>query len=211
MYVSTITSAIAQVAFLTLIPFVVYVVTQRRARGFWRYIGIQRAPRKAVIAGAALGLVTGVAMLWVFYAPGLRELMLDPNTQTGKLAEIYTNSGLFALLFVALIQATLTTALSEEIFFRGFVTKRLIAWRGFAVGNLIQAALFGLLHLVLFFGAATPLTLARWLLVLLLPTGYGWAIGWLNEKYAVGSIAPGWAAHAIGNLITFLAVPFLYT
>ena len=38
------------------------------------------------------------------------------------------------------------TGLSEEILFRGFLGKRLIAKFGFAVGNVVQGLLFGTLH-----------------------------------------------------------------
>ena len=149
-------------------------------------------------------------MLWLYSAPGLRQLMVDPSTQTGRLNALLDEAGVLAWLYTAVIQALITTALAEEIFFRGFVAKRLIAWRGFAVGNIAQALLFGALHLALLLGTNAPLTLARWLLVLLIPTVQGWVVAWLNERHGNGSVAPGWAAHATANLVTFIAVPLLW-
>lgn len=210
MYLSTLISAVVQILVFTLIPFVAYVVTRRKVRGFWNYIGVKRTSKQAVLIGAIFGLVSAGIMLWVFWAPELRQLMLDPATQTGVLNELLEESGAFALLYVAIIQAIFTTALAEEILFRGFVAKRLMAWRGFALGNLAQAALFGLVHLVLFLGSDAPLTLAQWILVLIVPTIQGWVMGWLNEKQADGSIAPSWAAHSLGNLVIFIMVPLLW-
>lgn len=210
MYLNTIVSALVQLAVFTLIPFIVYVITRRRVRGYWGYIGVKAAPAGALAAGAAFGLVTAGLMLWLYSAPGLRQLMVDPSTQTGRLNALLDEAGVLAWLYTAVIQALITTALAEEIFFRGFVAKRLIAWRGFAVGNIAQALLFGALHLALLLGTNAPLTLARWLLVLLIPTVQGWVVAWLNERHGNGSVAPGWAAHATANLVTFIAVPLLW-
>lgn len=51
----------------------------------------------------------------------------------------------------ALIYAFIQTALTEEIFFRGFLGKRISSKFGFIARNIIQAFLFGLLHGVMFF------------------------------------------------------------
>lgn len=210
MYLSTLTSSLVQIAVFTLIPFSVYVLTRRRVKGFWEYIGMKPASKRVVVTGALFGLITAGLMLWLFAAPGLRQLMVDPSTQTGRLNALLDEAGVLAWLFVALVQALLTTALAEEILFRGFVAKRFIAWRGFALGNLLQAVLFGVVHLAMLLSTDAPLTLARWLLVLLLPTFQGWVMGWLNERYGKGSAAPSWAAHAAANLFTFIAVPLLW-
>lgn len=207
MYLSTIISAVMQVLVFTLIPLVVYVATRRRVRGFWAYIGFKRAPGRMVGTSATVGVGISLIMLWILSAPELRQLMFDPSTQTGRLSALGDESGVVALLVVALIQAIVATALAEEILFRGFIAKRLIAWRGFLLGNILQAVLFGAVHWVLFVGADTPLTLARWFFVFLIPTLQGWLIGWLNEKHANGSIVPGWTMHAVGNALTFIVIP----
>jgi hypothetical protein len=34
----------------------------------------------------------------------------------------------------------------------------------------------------------------------------GWVNGWLNERLGNGSIVPGWIAHGLTNVISYLAV-----
>ena len=70
---------------------------------------------------------------------------------------------------------------------------------GFALGNLIQAAIFLLPHLLLLTvsTALWPLLVAQFLA--------GWLQGWL--LYRSGSILPGWIAHSLGN--AFGAVAFM--
>ena len=46
----------------------------------------------------------------------------------------------------AILYAFVQTAFAEEILFRGFLLKRLVAKLGFKNGNAIQSILFGLLH-----------------------------------------------------------------
>ena len=104
-----------------------------------------------------------------------------------------------------LLFAIVQTSLAEEIFFRGFLGKRIIARRGFAIGNAAQAIVFGILHVALFASFADPV---RLLLVGILTGSSGWIAGWINEKSAGGSILPGWALHASANLLVGTAAAF---
>ena len=62
-------------------------------------------------------------------------------------------------VFPVMIFAFLQTGLSEEILFRGFLNKRLSNRFGFAIGNTLQAILFGLVHGILLFGSIQVLLL----------------------------------------------------
>ncbi|NSW89541.1 MAG: CPBP family intramembrane metalloprotease [Firmicutes bacterium] len=53
-----------------------------------------------------------------------------------------------------MIYAFLQTGFSEELFFRVFLTKRLIHKFGFQVGNIVQGLLFGLMHGIMFISKA---------------------------------------------------------
>jgi membrane protease YdiL (CAAX protease family) len=106
--------------------------------------------------------------------------------------------------------AGVKTALTEEIFFRGLIAKRLISWLGFSVGNLIHALIFGAVHLLIFLIPGgpkfTPLLGAAFLL---LPGASGWLMAFANEKAGNGSIAPGWMIHALGNAAAYPILAFL--
>lgn len=64
----------------------------------------------------------------------------------------------FKALPAILIYSIFQTALPEEILFRGFLLKRLASRLPFRVANTLQAALFGLLHGLMFASQTTWLT-----------------------------------------------------
>lgn len=99
----------------------------------------------------------------------------------------------------------INTGLSEEIFFRGFLGKRLCSKFGFTTGNLIQGLLFGLLHGAMLFIVITPFKA----LIITIITGFGgWLLGYIAEKASGGSIIPSWLIHGIGNLILSMLQAF---
>ncbi|WP_207706875.1 CPBP family intramembrane glutamic endopeptidase [Alkaliphilus pronyensis] len=111
----------------------------------------------------------------------------------------------FSALIPALIFSFIKTGLSEEIFFRGFLAKRLISKFGFKIGNIAQGLLFGLLHGMLFFWIAGVLGA----IVIITLTGIsGWLSGWINEKQSGGSIISSWLLHGTGNIIASIAAMF---
>jgi lysylphosphatidylglycerol synthetase-like protein (DUF2156 family) len=67
--------------------------------------------------------------------------------------------------------------------------------------------LFGVIHLVLFW-ALTKATIAFLLFSFLFSFVAGWTIGYVKEKYANGSIMPGWIAHATGNVLSYIIIAF---
>ena len=100
-----------------------------------------------------------------------------------------------------LIYAILSTALPEEIFFRGFLLKRVSNRFGFAAGNIVQALVFGLLHGVMFFSSVGVIKA----IVITLFTGLvGWLMGYVNERIADGSILPSLIIHSLANILTGL-------
>ncbi len=102
-----------------------------------------------------------------------------------------------------IIYAVIQTSLSEELFFRGFLCKKLVNCFGFIAGNIIQSILFGLLHGIPF-GLAT----GKWyiyILLTMLPAIIGFTQGWLNEKKANGSIIPSWILHGLMNILSALS------
>lgn len=104
-------------------------------------------------------------------------------------------------LGLALIYAYVQTGLAEELFFRGFLTKRLTDGFGFTRANLIQAAAFGLLHGLLFLAFVD---LSYVVVIALLTAGLGWVMAQINERHANGSIVPSWLIHGTLNYIAVL-------
>src|SRR5690606_6806380 len=164
----------------------------RAGRGAW---GGARGGGGAAGWGVLIGMASFPLMLGLLHVAGAADVLADPASQTGRLRELAEARGVAAMLFVAVFQAAVTTALSEEILFRGFLAKRLVSRLGFGAGNTLQALVFGAVHGVLLTGTATETSgpsPAVWAAVVLLPAVQGWLMGWLNERLAGGSIVPGW-------------------
>lgn len=197
--VSQLMSALLQVMVLTAVPFLWYLVSKRRMVGFFRWLGFtpaEKAPVKAM-GGIFLGLVL-VTLLPYWYLYRTNSLTysgfpLDSYRQTGWSVQT---------ALVILIWAAVQTSLSEEIFFRGFLCKQFSEKWGYAAGNAIQAALFGAIHIPAVWGKGILPAVA----VFLLTGGTGFALGWLSQQKASGSILYGWMIHGAVNILSPIVV-----
>ncbi len=191
-------SALIQLGLFCLIPFVVWLVMRRLTRteeGFFFWVGLRRMKT----GGAArfwltfFSIFAAVCLVSILAIP----LILGDSESASSQFEGQGSPAVPGILIFAIIQ----TGLSEEVLFRGFIGKRCIARFGFAAGNLIQAALFGLMHGALFLMLIdTPRAIA----LAFITGSIGWIEGWLNEKKAGGSIIPSWIFHALTNIASGL-------
>jgi membrane protease YdiL (CAAX protease family) len=198
-------NAALQILAFSLIPFTVYLIRQKKVRGFASYIGWKRSNSLAnglALLGSLFFLVPTVGLAYV--SETFRELLFQPETMTGKFRAM--GLGLETVL-VLVVAAVFKTALSEEIFFRGFLAKRLIGWLGYLRGNWAQALLFGLLHGLIFLALTQNAFFL--LFILAFTTAGAFFMGYLNEKKADGSILPGWIAHGTANLISYAVIGFV--
>jgi uncharacterized protein len=199
-------SAVLQVVVFTLIPFIVFLFRRDRTVSFKEYIGFTTPPAIAVkyaIACSLIFVVAGISL--VFIDEGFRQIVTSPVSVTGKIRAMGpTAEGIFILLMMALVK----TSLSEEIFFRGFISKRLIAMTGFATGNILQSLTFGLVHLVLIYKLVET-TMTGLIVIFVFSSLAGWFIGLIKERYGRGSIIPGWIAHGLGNTISYSVIAFI--
>lgn len=199
--VPTIISAVIQVLVFLIIPFAAYVATRRRVRGFLHYVGVRRCPRTAVLPTVAIVALAAPLAALVYVVPSLRAISLAGSTTAGRIAALGVVPGTFAIIVVV---AFVQTGLAEELFFRGFLAKRLIAWLGFQRGNAAQSAIFVIPHLLVFigpqgatFGPVGLVVVATW------AAAAGWLFGWVNERRGDGSIIPSWLAHGTGNAFAY--------
>jgi uncharacterized protein len=199
-------SAILQLLVALLLPFIFFWFRKDKSKSFKQYIGFTPVNRKTtgyIVGIGMLFLVVGLVM--VFMNESVRQAVFEPKSVTGKLRSM----GLSATsVIILLIIAWLKTSLSEEIFFRGFIAKRLISLMGFNLGNLLQAFIFGAIHFFLFW-KLTNASLGASLFLFAFSTLAGWSIGYMKEKIAGGSIIPGWIAHGAGNMISYFIIAFV--
>lgn len=204
--INAIISTVLQLAVFTLIPFIFFLFRKNKSIKFFEYIGFYKPTGHSVILviiTAIVLVITGVSL--IIYNEGMREIILAPKSVTGMIRGLGFN---FTSVIVLLITALIKTSLSEEIFFRGFIAKRLIVLFGFSAGNILQAAIFGAVHLFLFWKIMNA-ELFFLVFIFIFSTLAGWIIGLIKEKYANGSIIPGWIAHGLGNTISYTVIAYI--
>ena len=118
----------------------------------------------------------------------------------------FTDLSLWSILSI-ILYAFVQTALSEEIFFRGFLSKRLIHKFNYMMGNVIQATLFGLTHTLMLLSQNVD----QWMLIFVgVMTGcIGYTLCYIDEKLANGSILPSWIIHGLTNVGSTLLLIFV--
>ncbi|CAN5505082.1 CPBP family glutamic-type intramembrane protease [soil metagenome] len=198
-------SALLQLLVAVLIPFVFFLFRKDKSETFFVYIGLYTPTRISLvyaIGASLLFVITGIGL--TFLDEGMKQAVLSPDSVTGKLRLMGLNATSVTSL---LIIAWCKTSLAEEIFFRGFIAKRLIHTLGLRLGNFLQAVIFGAIHVVLFW-ALTDTTLVPLTFIFAFSSIAGWTIGYIKEKYANGSIVPGWVAHGLGNTISYFIIAF---
>lgn len=193
-FLSYLLFSIVQLMAFCLIPLIWWMITDRKTN-FFKWIGLKKPSFKGsklkILAIIVIAVALYIGAMYIIMSTLLKDVPNANNDFSGK--------GIKALPLI-LVYAIIRTSLSEELFFRGFLCKRLTKSLGFVAGNIIQALLFGLMHGVPF-GLATH-NLIAFLLLTLLPGGIGYLQGWLNEKKAGGSIFPSWFLHGLMNALS---------
>ncbi|WP_066498124.1 CPBP family intramembrane glutamic endopeptidase [Abyssisolibacter fermentans] len=192
-------SAIIQVVLFSSIPFTWWIVSGRKNSNFLYWLGLRKIiiKDKQKYIKSCVGMILLLAIAAFVIMPSFIDTSKNATSQ-------YAGQGMSAFI-PALIFSFIKTGLSEEIFFRGFLTKRLINKFGFRVGNSIQGLLFGLMHGIFFCSIAGVLGTIT---IIAFTGASGWLSGWINEKQSGGSIVSSWLLHGLGNIITSIAAMF---
>ena len=194
MFLNQLLNAIFQVVLFSIIPLVWWLITARKKESFFKWLGLKRPENKN---GKNLIFSTLIIML-VCFAVGELAVWLRGDVAAAESA--YKGMGVAALPSV-LVYSYLQTGLSEEILFRGFLLKRLSAKFGFVTATIIQALIFGVIHLTMVWG---QVGIVAGIVIVIYPMIPAVAFAYLNEKKANGSILPSWIAHGTLNTLSTL-------
>jgi membrane protease YdiL (CAAX protease family) len=190
MFVQTIINSVLQIALFSLVPFVWWLVTRKKGERFLPWLGLRRIDNAKKVALLSLCVSIVFMALSVFVLYSIRGIPSATSQFQGVGA-----AGIPSVIVYALFN----TALSEEILFRGFLLKRLMSKFGFVVANIIQSLLFGLLHGIAFVSMTGVPSAAA---IILMTGAVAFAMGYINEKKAGGSILPGLMMHSAANLFS---------
>lgn len=175
------------------------IVWLRRRHPYWKAIigfpPLARVPKEVVIGGLlgiGVRIVAGIASAIVVYLLG--SVTGGAVSIPEQVTSDFTPSAF--VLFV--IYAVLVAPITEEFVFRGLVYRSIRDRRGVAVGAIVSAVAFGLVHFVP--GGTWEGVLALQLTMVI--TGIGLALIYERRKNLVADIA----GHAAFNLIAVVAI-----
>jgi membrane protease YdiL (CAAX protease family) len=142
-------------------------------------------------SGFHLGVAALVGVTLAFVVSGIAALLHTPQV-TSPIEEFTKSTG--ALIFIAIL-AISAAPFFEELFFRGLLQPLFSRTFGTAIGILLTAILFGILHLseysmVWQYGVAITLV--------------GVALGYIRERS--GSLIPSTVMHACFNAVSVIAL-----
>ncbi len=194
----------------SLIPLIWWYFTARK-KNFFSWVGLKAIRgdwRKIGVLGAVFFAITAISQ--TFITPRLLPAGVSA-------AEAYAGMGFSAL--IPALSFAISTGVGEEVFWRGFIGKRLIAKFGFSKGNLFQGLLFGLLHgagfVAMFLFMRLDLQIYRLVVIGFSATFLaglgGWLLGYLTEKASGGSLIPAILVHGLGNFLLAVAEGFNIT
>lgn len=189
-------------------PFIIWAIWWRK-KNFFGWIGLKK------ISG---GWQRSAVWILIFTAIGfLSQIFIVPHVLPSGIAAADRMAGMGIKALYRAILFGISTGFVEELFWRGFLGKRLSIKLGFTLGNHIQGFLFGLMHGVGFFWmlmvlrahGALEITLfsiaTKCILITVIGWFGGWILGYMTEKVAGGSIIPAFLAHALGNFLLAMA------
>ena len=198
MLLNKIVSSIIEIVLFCFIPFIWWLITSKKKENFFNWIGFKKIDNKNKKSTIISVLIT--SLFFMIISIITLYILKDIETATSE----FKGLGITALL-PALIYSIFNTSLPEEILFRGFLLKRLSNKFGFIIANIIQSIIFGLLHGIMFFNLVG---IFKAVIIILFTGIIAYAMGYINEKKANGSIFPSWSIHAISNLFASIIAMF---
>lgn len=183
-----------------------------KKRSFANYIGIQSAKKQIdfkflVIWGAVI--LFGIISTWINFtvSDSFREMLMSQNSPYGKILQ-----GGFNVqgVLLALIYCFINSGGAEEILFRGLIAKRMFSMFGFSIGNIVQAFIFWIMHLVIFYLMTKEWFSYLQVFAFLTSFGLGLLLGYVNFRRNGESILPSWILHSSTNFATFLTLAAIW-
>ncbi len=178
LFMSKLVNGILELIIVSFIPFMTWLIWRRKKVGFFDWIGLK--PVQTQQKGRLEQTIFGFTLLFTLFSVVLFSWFDPSKTATAD----FSGKGIGALPAI-LAYAILGTALPEEIFFRGFLLKRLQGKLGFLGANLVQSLLFGLIHALMFIQL---IDLLKAVMIFAFISLIAYVFGAINEKKAGGSI-----------------------
>lgn len=198
LFMSKLMSGIMELLIVSVIPFITWLIWSRKKVGFFDWIGLKKVQTQQ--KKRLLLTIFGFSLLFLLFSIIVFAWFDSSKTATAD----FSGKGIGALPAI-LAYAILGTALPEEIFFRGFLLKRMQGKLGFLGANLVQSLLFGLMHALMFI-QQTDVLIA--MVIFAYTSLIAFVLGVINEQQANGSILPSFFIHTLVNTTAGLLFAF---
>lgn len=209
-------SAFSQLVLVMILSSIFYAFHWLRCRkrgsdSFLEYLGIgfdkDQLDKTFFIISGVLILYAILSTIAQFYYMGsMKSMMTGDNSPYGK---ILKDGFSYTSLLLGFIYCFVQASASEELLFRGLIGKRLIYFFGNFIGNILQALVFWVMHLLIF-----KLVTGEWfnnIQVLGFFTSFslGLLCGYSNFRKEGNTIFPSFILHAVTNFSVFITLGFL--
>lgn len=206
---SALSRCIANLVVFSAIPLIWWLIRHRKEESFFHWIGL-RKPHIQVKWYWLLLFAAAYLFLYNFDGESLlsAESIAALNSDAVAANE-YAGLGM-AVILPAFLSCFVANGVAEEILFRGFFCKRFSGKFGKVRGSLLQAFLFGMMHVALVALSGMAVGADFYLYEFAYTFLGALMLGIANEKLFDGSIWPGICLHGLGNFISDLGVAFLW-
>lgn len=200
------------VLFLGLIIFFILNILKRK-KSLRNFIGFQNPQNQldkkyfTILLGMIFFSVLTTYLQFSF-SDTFRGFLTSDTSPYGKIIK-GSGVGLTSLLS-GFIYCFVSAGGSEEVLFRGLIAKNLFAWLGNFYGNIVQALIFWLMHLLIFRFVTGDWFSWVQAFGFVVSFGLGLVLGYVNFRKNGESIWPSWLAHGVVNFSTFLTLFFLF-
>lgn len=218
----------------TVIPFIWWLIFRKKEETFFTWLGIKKIKKENILS-TFLWIVIGIFVLlfisvfliltnnifyglltkgWVDIAAEIREVIREVFFAPWVKGPY--SSVTLSMLPPALFLTITFFSLPKEIFFRGFLLKRIQNKFGFIIANIIQAILEGGFYFLANMNSlyANGKISLNWILLVCRIAVYlgirAAFIGYINEKKAGGSVLPGWIMNALYYMSNALDITKIY-
>lgn len=182
--------------------------SRKTQSSFFDFVGF-RKPNDQVdktfflILIGAISFAGASVVIQFYFSPTFKTLLLS---ETSPFIKILNGGFGITQFFSALLYCFVQSGGAEEVLFRGLTARRLFLKFGFQIGNIIQASIFWLMHLLIF-----KMVTGEWISWIQLYAfgvsfGLGLVLGFVNHRKGGQSIAPSWILHGATNLTTYLVL-----
>lgn len=199
LFIAKIVSSFLEIVLSAIIPFIYWLVIGRKYATFLDWLGFKKVRKHDFKRVFVHLLVMTVLFLLI-------SLFILFRLKGASTATTVFRGGGFKVLPTILIYGVFNTALPEELFFRGFLLKRLMQKLTFPLANSIQSLCFALVHGLIFFKAVD---IGSTIMITVFTFVIAYGMGYINEQKSQGSIIPSWIIHAGANIFSGLCAAFM--